>query len=395
VSLLKVYGLTNLDAYRRDQEREKLLAEASEDDLLQIIEQPEIERLEDETVYLQLVDASTAPVSVNTKWTSEAAELEATRQYLPPAHTISEILETVETSVSMSMSTSSKASQNGVSALPEYTDQSLSSTPVSGSTPGSAFTASSSWLSASIVRTALATSPPSDASARKDPRTIALATSVPPSKDLYKESSMRSAISSHSRNDLGGSDFTVARPSSSDNDIRTPDLTNSEQSSDHVAAVSTPVGSTDGSSRSSQSKVSASVTSVDLRCKSEGSIMPTMTAGAVSLKPVSSKSLPPLTYKTVATASVQPPTQNRRNDTRSTQSQVIYTHPSQPQPNESIYGTIMKRLLALEVNSTLSTAYIEEHTRFVWESFRRIEEKLSGIEHSVSDVLLVRNVGRN
>jgi hypothetical protein len=92
---------------------------------------------------------------------------------------------------------------------------------------------------------------------------------------------------------------------------------------------------------------------------------------------------------------MQPPAQNRRNDTRTTQPQVIYTHPSQPQPNESIYGTIMKRLLALEVNSTLSTGYIEEHTRFVWESFRRIEEKLSGIEHSVSDVLLVRNVGRN
>lgn len=73
----------------------------------------------------------------------------------------------------------------------------------------------------------------------------------------------------------------------------------------------------------------------------------------------------------------------RRNDTKP---QVIYTHAHNVnhQPNESIYGTIMKRLLALEVNATLSTTYLEEQTRMVWETFRRIEDRLTSMEKAVS-----------
>lgn len=78
------------------------------------------------------------------------------------------------------------------------------------------------------------------------------------------------------------------------------------------------------------------------------------------------------------------PPSARRNETRQPAPQVIYTHASNPQPNESIYGTIMKRLLALEFNSTLTTTYIEEHTRTVWSALRRIEDKILNLEKSVS-----------
>lgn len=79
------------------------------------------------------------------------------------------------------------------------------------------------------------------------------------------------------------------------------------------------------------------------------------------------------------------PGAHRRNETRQPLGQVIYTHASHPQPNESIYGTIMKRLVALEFNSTLTTTYIEEHTRTVWSALKRIEDKMLNLEKSVRD----------
>ena len=96
-----------------------------------------------------------------------------------------------------------------------------------------------------------------------------------------------------------------------------------------------------------------------------------------------------LSSRNILTAQPQGSSQQKRNDTRTPQTaqqQVVYTHShvNQPQPNESIYGTIMKRLLSLEVNATLSTAYFEEHTKFVWSTFRRIEDRLGNMERSVN-----------
>ena len=82
------------------------------------------------------------------------------------------------------------------------------------------------------------------------------------------------------------------------------------------------------------------------------------------------------------------PALNRKNETRQPAPQVVYTHASNPHPNESIYGTIMKRLLALEFNTTLTTSYMEEHTRTVWSAFRRIEEKIMNLEKTVSSSTL-------
>ena len=91
----------------------------------------------------------------------------------------------------------------------------------------------------------------------------------------------------------------------------------------------------------------------------------------------------------VATTVVPGPSVYRRNDTarhhHQPAPQVVYTHAhaTHSHANDTIYGTIMKRLTALEVNMTLSTAYLDEHTRLVWATFRKIEDRLAGIERSV------------
>lgn len=50
---------------------------------------------------------------------------------------------------------------------------------------------------------------------------------------------------------------------------------------------------------------------------------------------------------------------------------------SEPVTQESIYKNIMKRLLLLELNASLSMLYIEEQSRLLTEAFGRLEKKLS------------------
>ncbi|GAA6061453.1 hypothetical protein JCM10212_005656 [Sporobolomyces blumeae] len=52
----------------------------------------------------------------------------------------------------------------------------------------------------------------------------------------------------------------------------------------------------------------------------------------------------------------------------------------QPQPGESIYGTIMKRLTSLEHNQTLSMHFIEAQSSMLREAFGRIERRLTEVE---------------
>ena len=56
---------------------------------------------------------------------------------------------------------------------------------------------------------------------------------------------------------------------------------------------------------------------------------------------------------------------------------------AQPQPGESIYGTIMKRLASLEHNQTLAMGFIEAQSGMLREAFGRVERRLSDVEGSV------------
>lgn len=61
----------------------------------------------------------------------------------------------------------------------------------------------------------------------------------------------------------------------------------------------------------------------------------------------------------------------------------------QPQPGESIYGTIMKRLTSLEHNQTISMHFIEAQSMMLKEAFGRVERRLHDIELSVRISLLL------
>ncbi|GAA6046711.1 hypothetical protein JCM3770_003129 [Rhodotorula araucariae] len=64
---------------------------------------------------------------------------------------------------------------------------------------------------------------------------------------------------------------------------------------------------------------------------------------------------------------------------------VAVPHPlAQPQPGESIYGTIMKRLASLEHNQTLAMGFIEAQSGMLREAFGRVERRLSEVEGSRS-----------
>ncbi|GJN93165.1 hypothetical protein Rhopal_006212-T1 [Rhodotorula paludigena] len=55
-----------------------------------------------------------------------------------------------------------------------------------------------------------------------------------------------------------------------------------------------------------------------------------------------------------------------------------------PQPGESIYGTIMKRLSSLEHNQTITLGFIEAQSGMLREAFGRVERRLSDVEMSRS-----------
>ncbi|KPV72500.1 uncharacterized protein RHOBADRAFT_50230 [Rhodotorula graminis WP1] len=57
---------------------------------------------------------------------------------------------------------------------------------------------------------------------------------------------------------------------------------------------------------------------------------------------------------------------------------------AQPQPGESIYGTIMKRLASLEHNQTLAMGFIEAQSGMLREAFGRVERRLGDVEGSRS-----------
>lgn len=341
MSLLKVYGLTQLDAYRRDEDNKNRLADADEEELLAHFDYvPQLPAEKEEVVYLKLVDAeprtSLHPPSKISNQPDHPA-VESTQE--PFVDTPSATLEQSLTSSQAIWSTS-------ISVPPSATVKSLSMSAAEASQESP--TATSDATSAESATSSLA----DDHTITKPP----LAHSTTASQSSFSPASA-SASPSESSSVLADTGSQLPRENSSVN--LGPDEYNATSQSNTVSEAS-PVGTQ----------------------KSIESISKEMH------KRTASTELSPIVYKTVSAQANQAAytPSSRRNDSRA---QVIYTHNqgSHPQPNESIYGTIMKRLLALEVNTTLSTAYVEEHSRMVWETFRRIEERLTNIEKSVCTFL--------
>ena len=88
----------------------------------------------------------------------------------------------------------------------------------------------------------------------------------------------------------------------------------------------------------------------------------------------------PSTRPPTPESSITPARHIPRNETR----HPLPPPPVQPQPGESIYGTIMKRLTSLEHNQTLSMHYIEAQSAMLRDAFWGVERRLGESEENVS-----------
>ena len=380
MSLLKVYGLTQLDAYRRDQEMENRLAEASEEELLQQVEISDGQLVEQqaETHYLHLVGESTAVPSKEDELPMVSKPVDVS------AH-----LDVGESAVSSPQSAS-------VACINSHTSSDVKSSPGSetlmstSTTAGKTTSDSRSQLTddRSVIQslpTSHAVTPSLSSAANH------LSTSLVSSANIDRPlSSTAASLPKYLPSDLAASstaiDTLVAAPESS---------SGQEKSTSTLAltAMQTSLASKQTQSAPLTQLSTPTVTLVPrspaVSATSSTNVLNATSSPVPSPSRTSFSNATSLSYRSAASTPSYSQPQQRRNDSRPAhpaQHQVLYTHShaSHPQPNESIYGTIMKRLLSLEVNATLSTAYIEEHTKFVWETFRRIEDRLGGIEKSVS-----------
>ena len=369
VSILKVYGLNQLDAYRRDQERDARLAEAgmsegllegAEDDIGAVSFDSVSSPHSDKTVFLEVVE-SAAPLTESSFSTSETPDLTSREVTEVALSILSAITPEITTSVSRTqpatvafeagassalLPTSANALTSARQSVREATVESLTSKGTdgqSGSEEGDLATSSP------VADPSARTSPSSvGASAASAPTTPATTTTTPPP-------SLAATKTGSAKDTPGGPAVKVSLASGP------------------ASAVPTKPGQSHNPSRAS-SAFSPDKGAMSLSISTEGTTRATAKSETTA---------PSVVYRTVPTPASQAHQQAKRNDTRPPP-QIVYTHGSNPQPNESIYGTIMKRLMSLEVNSTLSTAYIEEQSKIVWTALRRIDDKLGGIEKSVS-----------
>lgn len=324
VSLLKVYGLTQLDAYRRDEERQNRLATFEDaEEIFAQMEQVQPEIIQEEPVYLQLVE----PVKVHAQERQESG--------VAPIDT-APITSTEELSIMPSSMLSTKPSSTwslSVSVPPKY---------------------------ASTTQTIKPQSAPPEAADK--PAQVLVTQVSSPSVNVITASPTSAAHTPHD---------TILGTSSV-----------SKESKDAPTTVPRATSIPKGTS-ASVSQVTGSTTDVlDKPTESWTAPANSSPSNTLSNLPQSKKasSSPSLVYRSAQSPA---PPAARRNDSKP---QVIYTHAhnANHQPNESIYGTIMKRLVALEVNATLSTTYLEEQSRVVRETFRRIEDRLTNMEKTVS-----------
>jgi hypothetical protein len=323
--LLKVYGLTQLDAYRRDEEIQNRLANADEDELLAQIDPVEAAvPIEQETVYLQLVEAGNVQ-------SRDAEPLEDVHKDDLAYQHISQQTTTVDAQVSYP------------SELPLH-----SSTNTYVSTTLPVGRASSTEVNA--PPTALTSLPRTTCRTEADATNSVGRTTGTSSQYYEANSSVPTSITASVPLSIALSEDVTFK--------ETPIPSGTSISAKIAGVSSTPIAQ------------DSSNTTISTQRSASGPAKPSATSAS-------------LVYRTVTTNSNQAPAAPaRRNDSKP---QVVYSHvhANTHQPNESIYGTIMKRLMALEVNGTLSTAYVEEQSKMVWDTFRKIEDRLSSMEKSV------------
>ncbi|EGU11171.1 hypothetical protein RTG_02974 [Rhodotorula toruloides ATCC 204091] len=342
VSVLRVYGYTQLDAYRESERKAKAIEEA-----LAAAELIEEEVAQHERV---LEDALRVEVDKLERLEDAGAKtVNATVEITPSPSTVPPIAESGSPSPAPSSSASSPSNVSKLSqAVPS---------PLSVATSQPLPTASTEYSPSSTLSST--TAPPA-------------ATTSPIEADTHTTSSATPfstvAASTDTSDSASSATVDVAEPASSSN-TATSSATRIEPSSSSSIAV-TPVSTLSPSSSSPTAEVPTS----------SNSSVPDATPNPLSGRPVTPSDIPVV---------ISRPPPAPRNDTHSaSQPHVPLPPPSRPpviqptQPGESIYGTIMKRLTSLEHNQTLAMHFIEAQSSMLREAFGRIERRLTDIEGS-------------
>lgn len=353
VSLLRVYGFTQLDAYRESERKAKAIEEAlAAADLIE-------EEQQDESDLEALVWTEVAP----------PAETFVGRTQEPinggaiddSAESVADVESTAEPAPAREMPASG-ASQATIPTQPSVTAVSTAAEP---------------------------SQPPIGSDASGPPSVTSAGTSVlgPPAPR---------------ETDAAVADPTVAVPTSSDARNATesvasqvPNVTTTSE-----ATATAPAGAVQGPATvASGPATNATATAGDRAGPSPSAAPNTSTEGAVAHSTLESQSAAATSANASATQAGKPPVETVISVTPQQQHQPTQTPSAplpqpplppprppilqQPQPGESIYGTIMKRLTSLEHNQTIAMHFIEAQSTMLREAFGRVERRLHDIEVSV------------
>ncbi|KDE08133.1 hypothetical protein MVLG_01614 [Microbotryum lychnidis-dioicae p1A1 Lamole] len=143
------------------------------------------------------------------------------------------------------------------------------------------------------------------------------------------------------------------------------------QVSDSNATEPTRPSTSEASAASSTSGVDATTTTPS---ESANAMDPTASSPPAA-STTASAPRPPASEPPIGTVRHAP-----RNETIRPMPPLPQITPPQPQPGESIYTTIMKRLTILEQNQTIAMHYIEAQSTMLREAFLRVERRLKDVE---------------
>lgn len=368
VSLLRVYGFTQLDAYRESERKAKALEEAlAAADLIDEQEHLDFESLEDELLRPEEADSLGVTTTVDSPAASHTPPLPLTTRITPPS--------------GPGISSSNGGPTSDVSSpLPTSAETASNSTVLSqtASSPTSTQAASSQSCEHSSV-------PAKSKFARQ------------PDADHTQSSATSSAVASSSSNSPTEVFSTATKASSSSDGSQV-----SASASQSVSPTQTESASAkDVSAQESGTRTTQASSASDGAAAAKSVVVPaqnqTATASPSSSTSLSTSSVPASTSS--SSAASMSTSISHAPAAAETIVPVHSHHPvppppppprppvlQPPQPGESIYGTIMKRLTSLEHNQTIAMYFTEAQSNMLREAFGRVERRLHDIELTVRSV---------
>ncbi|KAM0752061.1 hypothetical protein T439DRAFT_299788 [Meredithblackwellia eburnea MCA 4105] len=373
VSLLRVYGLTQLDAYRRDEEQRKLLEAAMESMQYDSEDEDEV----DDQGGLELLPKDKFWEESNQGKGNASATAEG----------IAGGGEAIESQVVQSTEQSATSSLNSVGVISPVSsaEPNVSSTLAESSSPTSSpqpQISTSNLESTSTQTSELPTETSTVAESKYDPD---LPISSDPSPTISAQGALDVDSSTTSQSSIPPtSEMPVVSPTSQ--------ASESSASSALTSTTSQSIVASGSSSSSASPSAQGSSVSTPLSPSESAPVVHSASAAGTATSPSSSgsphsssptTSIASSTSRPIETVTVTPiPTtrSSTRNETR--------LSPPPPPPvqqnvqGESIYGTIMKRLSSLEHNQTLSLHYVEAQGLMLRDAFLRMEKRLGEVEAS-------------